>query len=152
MSGPSHYPLTKQRSIGATRMYRTVSGTHPGNLYGSSKPGFSFSLHVHRSRTIDELRLTRRLTFLETSRDETTGAIRFRRRTWAVSRAERQSDGSASTTALRMDRLYRPKPQSEERYEAGEIELEDESKSTRDGDHSVVVEGKRSRTECVHDK
>lgn len=86
------------------------------------------------------------------SQDEMTGAIRFRRRTWAVSRAERRSDGSASTTALQMDRLYRPKLQAEERFEAGDIELDDESKSTRDGNHVIIVEGEGSRTERVHDK
>jgi hypothetical protein len=51
-----------------------------------------------------------------------------------------------------MDRHYRPKPQADERFEAGDIEFDDESKSMRDGDHGMVVEGERSKAERVHDK
>jgi len=99
---------------------------------------------------------TRRLSFLETSQDETTGAIRFRRRTWAVPRNECRSGSSASTTALQMAGLSHPMPQSEERFverfEARDIELDVESKSMRNGNCCIAEEDDRSRTEDGHTK
>jgi len=99
---------------------------------------------------------TRRLSFLETSQDDTTGAIRFRRRTWAVPRNECRSGSSAFTTALQMAGLSHPMPQSEERFverfEARDIELDVESKSMRNGNCCIAEEDDRSRTEDGHTK
>ena len=81
-----------------------------------------------------------RLDFWETSRDEATGEIRFRRQTQFVTRAEGQSD-SASSTALPMGRLVRTQPQAEERFverfEARDIELDDDSESMPDKKRSI---------------
>jgi len=94
-------------SIGSTRMYRSLSDRQSGNM----------------------------LDFWETSRDETTGEIRFRRQTQFVTRTEGQAD-SASSTALPMGRLVRTQPQAEERFverfEARDIELDDDSESMPD--------------------
>jgi len=99
-------------SIGSTRMYRTLSDRQSGNI----------------------------LDFWETSRDETTGEIRFRRQTQYVTRAEGQSD-TASSTALPMGRLVRTQPQAEERFverfEARDIELDDDSESMPDKKPSI---------------
>jgi hypothetical protein len=60
-----------------------------------------------------------------------TGEIRFRRQTQFVTRTEGQTIDMASSTALPMGRLVRPQPRSDERYverfEVGDIELDDES-------------------------
>jgi len=104
-------------SIGATRMYRTLSDRQAGNI----------------------------LDFWETSRDETTGEIRFRRQTQFIARNDGQGGSdTASTTALPMGRLVRTQPQLEERYverfEARDIELDDDSESMRDTKPSIAIE------------
>jgi len=113
-------------SIGATRMYRAVSDRHAGNL----------------------------LDFWETSRDETTGEIRFRRQTQLVGRADAQAGDTASTTALPMGRLVRAQPQPEERYverfQARDIDLDDDSE--RDAKRSIVTVDDKQETEWVHAK
>ncbi|KAH9974553.1 hypothetical protein BGW80DRAFT_1301110, partial [Lactifluus volemus] len=90
-------------SIGATRMYRTLSDRQAGNL----------------------------LDFWEASQDEITGEIRFRRQTQFVTRTDGQTTDMASSTALPMGRLMRSPPQSNgryvERFEVRDIELDDES-------------------------
>ncbi|KAI9453595.1 hypothetical protein F5148DRAFT_460083 [Russula earlei] len=102
-------------SIGATRMYRTLSDRQAGNL----------------------------LDFWETSRDETTGEIRFRRQTQFLARTDGQCGDTASTTALPMGRLVRTQPQPEERFverfEARDIVLDD-SESIRDAKPSIATE------------
>ncbi|KAI0298452.1 hypothetical protein B0F90DRAFT_702538 [Multifurca ochricompacta] len=97
-------------SIGATRMYRTLSDRQAGNV----------------------------LDFWETSRDETTGEIRFRRQTQFVTRTDGgHGVDTASTTALPMGRLVRTQQQPDERFverfEARDIELDDDAESMRDG-------------------
>lgn len=98
----------------------------------------------------------RRLDFWETSRDETTGEIRFRRQTQFITRTDGPGGAGggggaggngnmASTTALPMGRLVRTQAQSEERYverfEARDIDLDDDSESTaRDAKPSIAVE------------
>ncbi|KAH9958770.1 hypothetical protein BC827DRAFT_1269365 [Russula dissimulans] len=121
-----HFP--NQRSIGATRMYRTLSDRQAGNL----------------------------LDFWETSRDETTGEIRFRRQTQLVARHDGQgASDTASTTALPMGRLVRTQPQVEERYverfEARDIELDDDSESMRDAKPSIGIEDDKT-ADWVHAK
>jgi hypothetical protein len=79
------------------------------------------------------------LDFWETSRDDTTGEIRFRRQTQLVGRASSTGAASgevASSTALPMGRLVRTQqPPVEERYverfEARDIELDDDSESDK---------------------
>jgi len=114
-------------SIGATRMYRTLSDRQSGNV----------------------------LDFWETSRDETTGEIRFRRQTQFVPRTEGQGD-SASTTALPMGRLVRTQPQAEERFverfEARDIELDDDSESMPDKKPSMAIEDDKSEAGWAHAK
>jgi len=121
-------------SIGATRMYRTLSDRQAGNL----------------------------LDFWETSRDETTGEIRFRRQTQLVNnRTDGPNGETASTTALPMGRLVRtPQQVAEERYverfEARDIELDDDSVSIQDVKRSIGTEDDKSSaataTEWVHAK
>jgi len=97
---------------------------------------------------------THRLDFWETSQDEATGEIRFRRQTQLVGRSDGHSRDSASTTALPMARRSRPQLQSEERYverfEAHDIALDDESESMRDGNRSIVLEDDKSESGWVH--
>ncbi|KAI0270477.1 hypothetical protein BC834DRAFT_967264 [Gloeopeniophorella convolvens] len=80
--------------IGATRMYRKIFDRHAGNL----------------------------LEYLESSRDEATGEIRFRRQTQLVSR----HDATGLSSALPLERLVRAPPSERyvERFEACEIRLE----------------------------
>jgi len=108
-------------SIGATRMYRALSDRHAGNV----------------------------LDFWETSRDETTGEIRFRRQTQVVTRTDGDHGAdTASTTALPMGRLVRTQPGSEERYverfverfEAHAIEHDDDSLTVPDGKSGIDEE------------
>jgi len=128
MNGIFIIPAIIFTSIGATRMYRTLSDRQAGNL----------------------------LDFWETSRDETTGEIRFRRQTQLIARTDGPDGDTASTTALPMGRLVRPQPQPEERYverfEARDIVLDDESESMRDTKRSMVTEDDKSGTEWVHAK
>jgi len=105
-----------------------------------------------------------RLDFWETSRDETTGEIRFRRQTQLVNRVDSQGGGSgevASSTALPMGRLVRTQqPVVEERYverfEARDIELDDDSESMPDKKRSigleVGIEDVKMETEWAHAK
>ncbi|KAN0118749.1 hypothetical protein V8E52_004860 [Russula decolorans] len=110
-------------SIGATRMYRTLSDRQSGNI----------------------------LDFWETSRDETTGEIRFRRQTQFMNRADSRSAASgeaASSTALPMGRLVRTQqPVVEERYverfEARDIELDDDD-SMPDKKRSIGIDDDKS--------
>jgi hypothetical protein len=119
-------------SIGATRMYRTLSDRQSGNI----------------------------LDFWETSRDETTGEIRFRRQTQLVNRADSHGGASgevASSTALPMGRLVRTQqPLIEERYverfEARDIELDDDSESMPDKKRSIAIEDDKSEAGWVHAK
>ncbi|KAH9969355.1 hypothetical protein BJV74DRAFT_867900 [Russula compacta] len=124
-------------SIGATRMYRTLSDRQAGNI----------------------------LDFWETSRDETTGEIRFRRQTQFITRTDGPGGGGggggggmASTTALPMGRLVRTQPQPEERFverfEARDIDLDDDGESTRDAKPSIAVEDQEEDkpVEWVHAK
>ncbi|KAF8487254.1 hypothetical protein DFH94DRAFT_19582 [Russula ochroleuca] len=114
-------------SIGATRMYRNLSDRQSGNI----------------------------LDFWETSRDETTGEIRFRRQTQYVARGEGQGD-SASSTALPMGRLVRAQPLAEERFverfEARDIELDDDSESMPDKKPSMAIEDDKLEPNWVHAK
>jgi len=123
MNGIFIVPAVIFASIGATRMYRTLSDRQAGNL----------------------------LDFWETSRDETTGEIRFRRQTQFIARTDAPTPGNtASTTALPMGRLVRAQPQPDERFverfEARDIELDDDSESDAkanmgtDDDDKVVTE------------
>ncbi|KAH9974552.1 hypothetical protein BGW80DRAFT_1301098 [Lactifluus volemus] len=109
-------------SIGATRMYRTLSDRQAGNL----------------------------LDFWETSRDEMTGEIRFRRQTQFITPSEAQNTEAVTTTALPMGRLVRSQPQLEERYverfEARDIELDDDSLTIKDAKPSITADDK-SETE-----
>lgn len=107
-------------SIGATRMYRALSDRQAGNV----------------------------LDFWETSRDETTGEIRFRRQTQVVTRTDGGHGAeTGSTTALPMGRLVRTQPPSEERYverfverfEAHEIEQDDDSVSMPDAKSVIDI-------------
>jgi hypothetical protein len=97
-----------------------------------------------------------RLDFWETSRDETTGEIRFRRQTQLVCRADTQAGDTASTTALPMGRLVRPPPQPEERYverfEARDIELSDDNESDAKRQGSIVTVDDKQEIEWVHAK
>jgi hypothetical protein len=102
--------------------------------------------------------LTHRLDFWETSRDETTGEIRFRRQTQVVTRTDvGHGADTASTTALPMGRLVRTQPGSEERYverfverfEAQEIEHDDDSMSMPDGKSGIDIEDDKTVTEWV---
>jgi len=119
-------------SIGATRMYRTLSDRQSGNI----------------------------LDFWETSRDETTGEIRFRRQTQFMNRADSAGGHSAevaSSTALPMGRLVRTQqPLVEERYverfEAQDIELDDDSESMPDKKRSIGIEDDKSEAGWVHAK
>ena len=90
-----------------------------------------------------------RLDFWETSRDETTGEIRFRRQTQVVTRTDvGHGAETASTTALPMGRLVRTQPASEEhyverfveRFEAHEIEHDDDTMSMPDGKSGIDIE------------
>jgi len=105
-------------SIGATRMYRTLSDRQAGNM----------------------------LDFWETSRDETTGEIRFRRQTQFVRATEGQGCDAAASTALPMGRLVRTQVQVEERFverfEAHEIELDDDGESSKDAKPGVATDDK----------
>jgi hypothetical protein len=104
--------------------------------------------------------IIRRLEFWETSRDETTGEIRFRRQTQLVAPADGPCGDTASTTALPMGRLVRPQAPAEERYseryverfEACDIMLDNESESIRDLKRSVATEDDRSGVEWGHAK
>ena len=100
------------------------------------------------------IRLYGRLDFWETSRNETTGEIRFRRQTQLIARADGPVGDTASTTALPMGRIGRPQPQPEERYverfEARDIMLDDES--MRDMKRSMATEEDKSGNEWVHAK
>jgi len=133
-------------------MYRTLSDRQSGNMYGRPLLHFPYSL-------------TRcRLDFWETSRDETTGEIRFRRQTQFVNRADSQAGAHgdvASSTALPMGRLVRTQqPVIEERYverfEARDIELDDDSESMPDKKRSigleVGIEDVKMETEWAHAK
>ena len=96
-----------------------------------------------------------RLDFWETSQDEATGEIRFRRQTQlVVGRSSRQSGDSSSTTALPMARRSRPQQPPEdrfvERFEARDIVLDHESESMRDGSHSIVMKDDKSESGWVH--
>lgn len=106
-------------------------------------------------RTIVDETITRRLDFWETSRNETTGEIRFRRQTQLLARTDGPVGDTASTTALPMGRLVRPQPQPEERYverfEARDIMLDDES-SMRDMKRSMATEDDKSGAEWAHAK
>jgi hypothetical protein len=117
-------------SIGATRMYRTLSDRQAGNV----------------------------LDFWETSRDETTGEIRFRRQTQVVTRTDGGHGAeTASTTALPMGRLVRTQPGSEERYverfverfEAHAIEQDDDSVSMPDAKSGIDIEDDKPEPEWV---
>jgi len=137
-------------------MYRTLSDRQAGNLYGPSSPFFLLKKNCH-SRTIDELlptSHTQRLDFWETSRDEMTGAIRFRRKTQLVNRTPGLSGDSASTTGLQMARRGCPPPQPEERYmerfEAHDIALDDESESMGEGNRGIAMGDDKSETVSVH--
>ena len=123
-------------------MYRTLSDRQSGNMYG--RPLFSLiSVIICAAFTHTHCRLD----FWETSRDETTGEIRFRRQTQFVNRGDSQDGASgdvASSTALPMGRLVRTQqPPVEERYverfEARDIELDDDSES--DKKRSINTEG-----------
>lgn len=89
---------------------------------------------------------THRLDFWETSRDETTGEIRFRRQTQVVTRTDGGHGAeTASTTALPMGRLVRTQPASEERFverfHAHEIEQgDDDSVSIPDLKSGIDIE------------
>jgi len=124
-------PSVLATSIGATRMYRTLSDRQSGNI----------------------------LDFWETSRDETTGEIRFRRQTQFVNRADSQGgvSGEATSTALPMGRLVRTQqPLVEERYverfEARDIELDYDSESMPDKKRSIAIEDDKSETGWAHAK
>src|SRR5260221_5630262 len=108
-------------------MYRTLSDRQAGNLYGIPS-----TLPPPLPTIVDETTI-RRLDFWETSRDETTGEIRFRRQTQLIARTDAPGGDTASTTALPMGRLVRATPQPEdrfvERFEARDIVLDDESES-----------------------
>lgn len=102
-----------------------------------------------------------RLDFWETSRDETTGEIRFRRQTQFVNRADSRGGASgdaASSTALPMGRLVRTQPavveeRYVERFEARDIELDDDSESMPDKKRSIgTVDDKVVETEWAHAK
>jgi len=117
-------------SIGATRMYRALSDRQAGNV----------------------------LDFWETSRDETTGEIRFRRQTQVVTRTDAgHGADTASTTALPMGRLVRTQPASEERYveryverfEAREIDHDDDSVTMPDGKSGIDEEDDKPGVEWV---
>jgi hypothetical protein len=106
-------------SIGATRMYRALSDRQAGNV----------------------------LDFWETSRDETTGEIRFRRQTQVVTRTDGGHGAeTASTTALPMGRLVRTQPGSEERYVERFVErfeahaIDDDSVSMPDAKSGIDME------------
>ncbi|KAI0255663.1 hypothetical protein BJV78DRAFT_691808 [Lactifluus subvellereus] len=103
-------------SIGATRMYRTLSDRQAGNM----------------------------LDFWETSRDETTGEIRFRRQTQFIKATEGQGADAACSTALPMGRLVRTQTQAEERFverfEAHDIELDDDCDSAKDTKPCVAAD------------
>jgi hypothetical protein len=94
-----------------------------------------------------------RLDFWETSRDEMTGEIRFRRQTQFVAPNECNGVvGAASSTALPMGRLVRMQPPLEERYverfEARDIDLDNDSVTTKDAKPSIATDSK-SETEWV---
>lgn len=119
-------------SIGATRMYRALSDRQAGNV----------------------------LDFWETSRDETTGEIRFRRQTQVVTRTDvGHGAETASTTALPMGRLVRTQPGSEERYverfverfeaQAIEHEHDDDSVSMPDGKSGIDIDDDKTVAEWV---
>ena len=117
-------------------MYRNLSDRQSGNMCGQP---LLFPPRNHHNSTPFR---TPRLDFWETSRDETTGEIRFRRQTQFVARGEGQGD-SASSTALPMGRLVRTQPQPEERFverfEARDIELDDDSESVPDKKASIAT-------------
>ena len=135
-------------------MYRTLSDRQSGNMYGRPLLSIS-SVIVHNSHTHIP-----RLDFWETSRDETTGEIRFRRQTQFVNRVDSAGGASgevASSTALPMGRLVRTQqPLVEERYverfEARDIELDDDSESMPDKKRSIGIEDDKSETGWVHAK
>ncbi|KAH9044905.1 hypothetical protein EDB83DRAFT_2523561 [Lactarius deliciosus] len=117
-------------SIGATRMYRSLSDRQAGNV----------------------------LDFWETSRDETTGEIRFRRQTQVVTRTDGGHGAeTSSTTALPMGRLVRTQPASEElhverfveRFEAHAIERDDDSVSMPDAKSGLDMEDDKPAVEWV---
>jgi len=126
MNGLFIAPAVIFTSIGATRMYRTLSDRQAGNL----------------------------LDFWETSQDDMTGAIRFRRKTQLVRRTPCRSGDSASTTALQMARQACPPPQPEEhymeRFEAHDIALDDEGESMGDGNRGIAKEDDKSETAWAH--
>jgi len=107
------------------------------------------------AQSFDETTI-RRLDFWETSRDEATGEIRFRRQTQLIARTDDPAGDTASTTALPMGRLVRAPPQPEERFverfEARDIVLDDESESIRDLKRSMATEDDKSGAEWVHAK
>jgi len=131
-------------------MYRNLSDRQSGNMYGQP---ILFFLSV--MITTQPPSHTRRLDFWETSRDETTGEIRFRRQTQYVARGEGQGD-SASSTALPMGRLVRAQPLAEERFverfEARDIELDDDSESMPDKKPSMAIEDDKLEPNWVHAK
>jgi hypothetical protein len=95
-----------------------------------------------------------RLDFWETSRDETTGEIRFRRQTQVVTRTDvGHGAETASTTALPMGRLVRTQPGPEERYverfEAHAIDHDDDSVSMPDGKSGIDIEDDKTVAEWV---
>jgi hypothetical protein len=131
-------------------MYRTLSDRQSGNMYETT-PSLPFPYcNRHNSSPF-----ARRLDFWETSRDETTGEIRFRRQTQFVARGDGQND-SASSTALPMGRLVRTQPQAEERFverfEARDIELDDDNESVPDKKRSIGIEDDKVEPNWVHAK
>ncbi len=136
-------------------MYRTLSDRQSGNMYGrplvSPFPWFIIIQPLFAPCH------TFRLDFWETSRDETTGEIRFRRQTQFVNRADSQAGvEAASSTALPMGRLVRTQPPIEERYverfEAREIELDYDGESMPDKKRDSVIEDDKSETGWTHAK
>jgi hypothetical protein len=88
----------------------------------------------------------RRLDFWETSQDEATGKIRFRRQTQFIKTTEGQGGDAAASTALPMGRLVRMQLPVEERFverfEAHDIELDDDSDSSREAKPCVATDDK----------
>jgi hypothetical protein len=145
---------TEQRSIGATRMYRTLSDRQAGNLYEA----LSFLMKFINGRFKSPLPVgaAPSFDFWETSRDETTGEIRFRRQTQLVAHDDGNGAGAATSTALPMGRLVRTQLQPEERYverfEARDIDLDDDSVTTKDAKPSNATDSKSETDWVAHAK
>ena len=98
-----------------------------------------------------------RLDFWETSRDETTGEIRFRRQTRIVRPTDSNGGNAACSTALPMGRLMRAQQQPVEerfveRFEARDIELDNDSETIKDGKPSITADDKSVTDWVVHAK